>query len=82
MTAGLEDKRSIGQIGRESVLSITYTSLLLCFYSKHLECSVAIYNVIQGVLFVETAELHERNFWNITDRKIILEMSQIAREIN
>ena len=54
------------------------TSLLLYFYSKHLESSVAIYNLLQDVLFVETAESHEKNLWNITDCKIILEKSGIA----
>ena len=54
------------------------TSLLLYFYSKHLECSVAIYSVLQGLLFVETAESHQRNFWNITDCKTVLEKSGIA----
>ena len=28
-------------------------SLLLYFYSKHLECSVVIHSVLQDVLFVE-----------------------------
>ena len=47
-------------------------------YSKHLESSVAIYSLLQGALFVETAQSHQRNFWNITDCKIILEKSGIA----
>ena len=53
------------------------TSLLLYVYSTHLESSVAIYSVLQGVLFVETAESHQRNFWNITDCKIILESLEL-----
>lgn len=35
-------------------------------------CSVAIYSALQVVLFVETAESHESNFW------IVLEKSGIA----
>ena len=58
------------------------TSLLLYFYCKHLEYSVAISNVLQRLLFVETAESHQRNISNITDCKTILEMSGIARQIN
>ena len=40
---------------KESFFSITYKpAFIVC--SKHLECSVAIYIPLQGVLFVETAE--------------------------
>ena len=58
---------------------LLFISLLLYFYSKHLECSVAIYSVLQGVLFVETAESRQRNLqiWNVTDFKTILEKSRI-----
>ena len=48
ITAGHEGKPS-GK--REFFLLLM--SLLLYFYSKHLECSVVIYSVLQDVLFVE-----------------------------
>ena len=59
------------------LISISYKPAFI-FYSKHLEFSVGIYSVLQGLLFVETAESHQRNFWNITDCKTILEKSGIG----
>ena len=59
---------------RSRVTPLLLGSLLLCFFFKHLERSVAIYSVLQHLLFVETAESHYRYFWNITDCKINLEV--------
>ena len=60
------------------ILSLLLTSLLLYFFFKYLESSVAIYSMLQGLLFLETAESHQSYFWNITDSNIILEKSVIA----
>ena len=56
---------------RECLLLLT--SLLLCFYSEHLEFSVTIYSVLQVVLFVELL-----SHINMTHCKKILEESGIA----
>ena len=48
-----------GHEGKPSGKGTFFYNLQACFYtvcSKHLECSVAIYSALQGVLFVETAE--------------------------
>ena len=67
------------QANKERESPVLLTSLLLCFYSKHLEYPVAIYSVLQSVLFLETAESHQRNFWDTTYCKIILGKSGIVK---